>query len=75
MHPGRLDRDTAAARVHKALQAAQGRWIDGWRLSQLARVTAVSTRVSEIRHQGVAVEAEMRVWDGQRQWYYRIPKG
>lgn len=78
MHGGSIDKaDTGAGRVYAALKEREGEWIGGWELTMQAQVTAVSTRVSEVRHaldadpvRGEAVESEQRK-DG---WYYRIVK-
>ena len=67
MNYGRYDRDTAAGRVYRVLLDA-GDWVGGWDLTLRARVTAASTRVSELRHQGVPVEHRR---EGTRN-YYRL---
>lgn len=52
MHVGTIQNPkTAAGRVYDRLLEANGRWLSGWDLSISARVTAVGTRVSEVRHQ------------------------
>ncbi len=51
MNAGRIDRNTAAARVWGILKGRRGQLISSWDLSQAARTTAVSTRVSEVRHE------------------------
>lgn len=71
MHPGKLDTDTAAARVWRYLLAYEGVWTDAWGLTVDTRTTAISTRISEVRHQlpdGYRLEHERR---GQRN-YYRV---
>lgn len=50
MHAGNIDNDTAAGRVYRALSARPGIWLDAWELMTAARTTAVSTRISEVRH-------------------------
>ena len=51
MHAGSIENDlTAAARVYKVLRK-DGGWVGGWELQDRALTTAVSTRVSEVRHQ------------------------
>lgn len=49
MHAGSITSNSAAARVYRAL--CEHAELDGWTLSQIARVTAVSTRVSECNAQ------------------------
>lgn len=52
MHVGTIQNPkTAAGRVYDRLLEANGKWMSGWDLSISARVTAVGTRVSEVRHQ------------------------
>lgn len=52
MHAGSIDNPkSAAGRVYAILRFCQGRWLSGWYLTTEARVTAVGTRVSEVRHQ------------------------
>jgi len=73
MSYGRLDRDTAAARVYRYLLNHKGMWLDGWTLTMATKTSAISTRISEIRQQlpengRYAVE---RKQEGQAQ-YYRI---
>ena len=73
MHFGRIENDTAAGRVFKLLRANAGEWIDAWTLTLACRTTAISTRISEIRHQLVADERyaiESLYEDGK--WYYRV---
>ena len=70
MHAGRLDGSGSAARVYRYLRE-RGDWVDAWELTMACQTTALSTRVSEIRHQlgpGEAVEARQV----GRRWYYRI---
>ena len=67
MNYGNYQGDTAAGRVYRVLLDA-GDWVGGWDLTLRARVTAASTRVSELRHQGVPVEHRR---DGTRN-YYRL---
>lgn len=71
MHVGKLDNDTAAARVYETLRDLDGEWIGGWELSQAARTTAVSTRVSEVRAQLPADEV-IDVDQVDRRFYYRL---
>lgn len=75
MHGGSIDSpDTAAGRVYRALKDRMGRWVDGWTLSQEARVTAVSTRVSEVRSALCRRGGSERVESEQqgRGWFYRL---
>lgn len=52
MHAGSIDNpDTAAGRVYAVLKAENGAWIGGWDLTMRAQVSAVATRVSEVRAQ------------------------
>lgn len=50
MHAGSLDRNTEARKVYEVLVRSDGRWLGGRELQDLAYTTAVSTRVSEVRH-------------------------
>ncbi len=75
MHAGSIDNaSTAAGRVYRALLNRQGEWIGGWDLSQAAHVTAVSTRVSEVRHELERLERPERIEVDQqgRLFFYRI---
>jgi len=75
MHIGRIDRNTAAARVYRVLRNRPNRWIGGWDLSQEARTDAVGTRVSEVRRQlpdNQTIECELRTENGERRFYYRL---
>jgi len=75
VHTGSIAEDsiTAAARVYRTLCAAHGGWIGGWELQDAAKTTAVSTRVSEVRHQLPPGErVEMR--QVGHQFFYRIVK-
>ena len=60
MHAGSINGSSAAGRVFRYLRENVGEWIDGWTLTMECRVTAVGTRVSEIRSQidgtGYAIE-------------------
>lgn len=72
MHAGSINNpDTAAGRVYRILQDLRGGWIGGWELTQAARTTAVSTRVSEIRSQ-LTDEQEIQVEQRGRYFYYRL---
>lgn len=71
MHAGNINGNTAAGRVYRALLARRGEWVDGWTLTIDARVTAVGTRVSEVRAQlpaGMTVECEPR----NKGYWYRL---
>lgn len=72
MHPGSIHNPTTAAgRVYRVLSDLRGQWIGGWELTQAARTTAVSTRISEVRMQvdsGERVEVEKR----GRLYFYRL---
>jgi len=69
MHYGKLDQNTAARRVYRLLRDAKGEWMDGWTLTVRGYVTAVSTRVSEVRAQlpqGERIEVRR---DKRGAWY------
>lgn len=78
MHYGSIDdtSNTAAARVFRYLHERKGCWVDGWTLTTGAKVSAVSTRVSEVRHQlpeALCIDVETRTRpDGTRGFYYRL---
>ena len=73
MHCGRIDRDTAAGRVFNILRANAGHWVDAWGLTLASKTTAISTRISEIRHQ-LATDERYDIESDQqgRKWYYRV---
>ncbi len=74
MHKGSIDSKSAAARVYRALKKRR-RPVDGWTLSQAARVTALSTRISEIRQQlpeGETIETIRKVINGEQRFYYLL---
>lgn len=61
MHYSSIDNPkTATARVLRVLRRKRGAWISSWELTTTAHVSAVGTRVSEIRAQGVDVEHRQR---------------
>jgi hypothetical protein len=76
MHSGSLTNpNTGAAKVYAVLSASPGVWFSSWDLTIAAKVSAVGTRVSEIRHQlppGQVIEVEQRTTDGKRGWWYRL---
>lgn len=76
MHAGSIRGSSAAGRVYRYLRDRAGQWIDGWTLTLECRVTAVGTRVSEIRSQldgtGYAVEYAQR---GGGHYYRLVPVG
>ena len=74
MHVGNIDGDTAAGRVYRTLLALDGRWMGGWELTLAAKVTAVSTRKSEIKKQLEALGRDERIEHKQNglNHYYRI---
>jgi hypothetical protein len=73
MHGGRIDTTaTAAGRVYAALLARDGDWIDGWSLTLAAGVSAVSTRVSEVRHALDGTGARVESRQTGRKWFYRV---
>ena len=51
MHCGSLNGKTAAGRVFRLLDERRSEWLTGWELTMKAQTTAVSTRISEVRHQ------------------------
>lgn len=74
MHAGSIDSDTAkAARVYRLLKRHMDKWCDAWWLTVETKTTAISTRISEVRHQlppGEKIEVEQRK-DG---FHYRLVK-
>lgn len=76
MHYGRIDGETKAGAVYRVLRHRSGEWMDGWELSQAAKVTAVSTRVSEVRRQLLPSETieHRQHYQGKRgSWYRLVP--
>jgi hypothetical protein len=75
MHPGKLDGNTAAARVYRALRSVPSHWWGGDELAAAAATTCVSTRISEVRHQlpaGERIEHRCEVYQFKRRQYYRL---
>jgi hypothetical protein len=73
MHCGSLSGDCAAVRVYAHLLAREGVWVSAWDLTIACKTTAVSTRISEVRHR---LEFDER-WDVESHhedghWYYRV---
>ena len=73
MHSGKLEGDTAANRVYQYLKRNQGQWFGGWDLTIATRTTAISTRISEIRHQ-VPANERIEVDQEGTYWFYRLVK-
>ena len=73
MHAGAIDNPkSAAGRVYKILLEDVGCWFSGWDLTVQARVTAVGTRVSEVRHQlpaGQWIEHRDTFGEQRGSWY------
>lgn len=72
MHAGRLDADTAAARVYRHLRNNAGQWVGGWELAMETRTTAVSTRISEVRLRLRGTGQRVEVCQVGKTWWYRI---
>lgn len=72
MHAGSIDSDIAkAARVYRQLKRHTNKWCDAWWLTVETETTAISTRISEVRHQlppGERIEVKQ---EGGR-FYYRL---
>jgi hypothetical protein len=78
MHPGKLEGNTAAARVYHTLRSLPAHWFGGDELAAAAGTTCVSTRVSEVRHQlpaGERIEHRSEVFQFKRTQYYRLVMG
>lgn len=73
MHAGAIDNPkSAAGRLYKILLEDVGCWFSGWTLTTRARVTAVGTRVSEVRHQlpaGQRIEHRSTFGEERGSWY------
>ena len=74
MHYGRLDRNTAAGRLFWYLQKHEGLWMDSWHLTEQCKTTALSTRISEIRHQLHGTDMRVEHKQECKKNYYRIVK-
>jgi hypothetical protein len=75
MHPGKIDGNSAAARLYGVLRSLPGHWFGGDELAKAADTTCVSTRISEVRHQlpaGERIEHKCEVWQFKRRQYYRL---
>lgn len=72
MHAGRIDGDTAAGRVYEVLKGKAGEYVGGMELTLLARTTAVSTRISEVRRQLPAGERIERIGNRAHGQFYRL---
>lgn len=75
MNPANIDNpETSAGRVYRVLKE-RGDWVDGYKLTHYARVTAVSTWVSAIRLR-LTLEPDRReaveVRRTKHGWEYRI---
>lgn len=82
MHAGSINTNSAAGRLYRLLRAEPGRWHSGWDLTMVARVTALSTRISEIRDQlsgdePILAERRRRRGGGVGYWYRLViePRG
>jgi hypothetical protein len=74
MHAGSLTGDSAAARVYRRLREAEGTWVGAWDLTLDCRTTAVSTRISEVRHRLADAEWDVESrYEGGR-WAYRLAR-
>jgi hypothetical protein len=75
MHGGRLDTDSAAARVFNFLRANEDYFFSSLELTLRLSMPAISTRISEIRA-ALPKEGEWRVesFSENRRWYYRATK-
>jgi len=74
MHVGSIESElTAAGRVYAYLAHRRGSWVDSWRLTLDTQTTAISTRISEIRHQLPPTE-DVEVNQIGRKFYYRLVK-
>jgi len=75
MHAGSIENNlTAAARVYTTLRKAD-RWVGGYELQDATRTTALSTRISEVRHQLMMrnpVTEEIEVKQEGKRFYYRL---
>jgi hypothetical protein len=72
MHSGRIDSNTAAGRVYLYLIGLGGRWVGGWELAMATQTTAISTRISEIRHQLAGTGRRVETMRDGNRWFYRI---
>jgi hypothetical protein len=79
MHAGSIENPkSAAGRVYKILLEDVGCWFSGWNLTTQARVTAVGTRVSEVRHQlpsGQRIEHRDTFGEQRGSWYRLVDDG
>ena len=73
MPAGKLEGDTAANRVYRYLKRNHGQWFGGWQLTIDTHTTAISTRLSEIRHQ-VPANEKIEVDQDGTDWFYRLCK-
>lgn len=70
MHVGNISNvHTAAGRVYAYLVEHVNNWCDAWTLTIACETTAISTRISEVRHQVKANEIVEHVRDGKRNLY------
>lgn len=75
MHYGSIDRNTAAGRLFWYLKKHEGVWLDAWHLTEACEITALSTRISEIRHQLRGGETKIEHKCERKKNYYRVIGG
>ena len=70
MNAGKLENDSVAGRLYRYLKDHPG-WHGGWELTVAIGTTALSTRISEIRHQ-LPKNEHIEVQQKGHNWFYRL---
>lgn len=70
MNTGRLESNSVAGRLYRYLKSRPG-WHGGWELTIAIGTTALSTRISEIRHQLPSNE-HIDVKQEGKKFFYRL---
>lgn len=71
----RINLQTKVGQLYVVLREANGGWLSNWHLTSTVQLSAVSTRISELRKllpEGEVIETEQRREHGQTRWYYRL---
>ena len=71
MHAALLEGNSVTARLYRLLVSHIGKWYSGWGLAMAVKTTAVSTRISEVRHRLPKGE-KIEVKHTKEGWFYRL---
>jgi len=74
MYLGSIESDlTAAGRVYSYLKRRMNKWCDAWWLTVDTKTTAISTRISEVRHQ-LPPDERIEKKQVKGKFFYRLVK-